>query len=63
MQLIDLHVPFRWPLRLGFQVLTRLFPLDHEGRQDRTGRRRAANAAGRKRIQREGVPDARLIVA
>ncbi len=44
-------------------MLARLLPLDHEGRQDRTGCCRAPNAAGRKCIQREGVPDARLIVA
>ncbi len=43
-------------------MLARLFPLDHEGRQDRAACRRSPNAAGRKRIQRKGVPDARLIV-
>ena len=53
MQLIDLHIPLRGPLRLGFQVLARLLSLDHEGGQDRTGCRRAPNAARRKRIQRE----------
>jgi hypothetical protein len=61
-QLINLHIPLRWPFWLGFQVLARLFPLDHEGGQDRTGRHRTPNAAGRERIQREGIPDARLIV-
>ena len=62
MQLIDLHIPLRRPLRLGIQVLAHLLSLDHEGRQDRTGCRRAPNAARRKRIPREGVPDARLVV-
>ena len=62
MQLIDLHIPLRRPLRFGFQVLARLFPLDHEGCQDRAAYRRTPNAARRKRIQREGIPDVRLIV-
>lgn len=44
-------------------MLARLFPLDHEGRQDRTGRRRAANTVRRKRIQRKRIPQVRPVVA
>ena len=40
----------------------RLLFLDYEVCQDRTGCRRTPNAARCKRIQKEGIPDARLTV-
>ena len=43
---IDLHISFRGALRFGFQPLARPLLLDHEGCQNRTGRRRTPNAAG-----------------